>query len=166
MKRIHMTAAYQTFLKQFHATGSEKADGYSADAFVGLDEAEKDEVFELMRSQLPWAAEWLFKLDPVRAIGMAKPLEIEMRRDSYQRTYMLELEALGVGRDGEAEKAGYERLMGPCAGRTWQGGSRCLASLGIGLRERAVSWRTLVAGDARWGQAGPREAPAASPPCC
>lgn len=86
-----MTAAYQTFLKQFHATGSEKADGYSADAFAGPDEAEKDQVFELMRSQLPWAAEWFFKLDPVRAIGVAKALKIEMRREPYQRTYMLQL---------------------------------------------------------------------------
>lgn len=76
-----MTAAYQTFLKQFHATGSEKADGYSSDAFVGPDEAEKDQVFGLMRSQLPWGAEWFFMLDPVRAIGVAKALESEMRRD-------------------------------------------------------------------------------------
>lgn len=125
-----MTAAYQTFLKQFHATGSEKADGYSADAFVGLDEAEKDEVFELMRSQLPWAAEWLFKLDPVRAIGMAKPLEIEMRRDPYRRTYMLQLEALGVGRDGEVEKAAYDRLMRALCGEEVAGRLKVLGELG------------------------------------
>lgn len=40
-----MTVGYDTFMKQYHAIGSEKADGYSRNAFIGLTSQEKEEVF-------------------------------------------------------------------------------------------------------------------------
>ena len=74
-----MTQAFDTFLRQFHMTGSEKADGYSRDAFEGLAEHEKNTVFDMLAGELPWAAEWLFQLDPARALAVAMELEPGMR---------------------------------------------------------------------------------------
>ena len=85
-----MTLAFDTFMKQYQMTGSEKADGYSRDAFIGLDEHEKEEVFKLLTTELPWSAEWLFLLDPERASAVAKEREKEMRVNPYQDTYMLQ----------------------------------------------------------------------------
>lgn len=45
-----MTLAFEKFMKQYRMTGSEKADGYSSDAFVGLEESEKEVFVQLMSS--------------------------------------------------------------------------------------------------------------------
>lgn len=42
-----MTAAFNEFMRQYKMTGSEKADGYSRSGFAGLDEDEKNEVFNI-----------------------------------------------------------------------------------------------------------------------
>jgi hypothetical protein len=85
-----MTAAFQSFMKQYHATGSEKADGYSRDVFVGLDELEKEQVFKLLTTELPFSAEWLFLVDAAKATSIVKQEEQKMRGDGYRHTYMLQ----------------------------------------------------------------------------
>ena len=70
--------------------GSEKADGYSQDAFTGLDDHEKETVFKLLVTELPWSVEWLFFLDPARALVVTKELEEKLRSDSYADVYMLQ----------------------------------------------------------------------------
>ncbi|WBS04298.1 hypothetical protein OU994_08475 [Pseudoduganella sp. SL102] len=74
-----MTQAFENFLRQFHMTGSEKADGYSRDAFEGLADHEKTTVFDMLVQELPWASDWLFRLDPGRALAVATELEPRMR---------------------------------------------------------------------------------------
>ena len=85
-----MTVAYDTFMKQYHATGSEKADGYSRDAFIGLTAQEKDEVFRLLATELPWSVDWLFFLDAERALPIVKEEEEKGRDDPYGDTYKLQ----------------------------------------------------------------------------
>jgi hypothetical protein len=85
-----MTAAFEKFMKQYKMTGSEKADGYSRDAFIGLDEREKEAVFELLVTELPWEVEWLFFLNPEKALVVAKNLEEKLRGNMYGRTFMLQ----------------------------------------------------------------------------
>ncbi len=87
-----MTRAFDTFLKQYRATGSEKADGYSRDAFVGLDEGEKIEVFDLLVKELPWAADWLFFLDGAKAMAVALTLEPGLRGGGYSGVHWLQRE--------------------------------------------------------------------------
>jgi hypothetical protein len=67
-----MTLPFEKFLRQFKMTGSEKADGYSQDVFVGLDEDERKSVFEILVTELPWGLEWLFFLDVQKALTVAK----------------------------------------------------------------------------------------------
>lgn len=43
-----MTVAFDIFMREHHATGSEKADGYSRNAFIGLSPQEKEQVFRLL----------------------------------------------------------------------------------------------------------------------
>ena len=74
-----MTVAFDTFLKQYNMTGSEKADGYSSDAFEGLTQEEKVIVFDMLVEQLPWASDWLFRLDPEKALVVAKEIEPGIR---------------------------------------------------------------------------------------
>ncbi|MFC0254205.1 hypothetical protein [Massilia consociata] len=85
-----MTLAFENFMKQFEMTGSEKADGYSRDAFVGLDSQEKEIVFKLLVTELPWSAEWLFFLDPERALTVVKQKEEQLRGNSYAHVYKLQ----------------------------------------------------------------------------
>ena len=85
-----MTIAFETFMKQYKMIGSEKADGYSQDAFTGLDDHEKETVFKLLVTELPWSVEWLFFLDPARALVVTKELEEKLRSDSYADVYMLQ----------------------------------------------------------------------------
>jgi hypothetical protein len=85
-----MTSAFEKFMKQYKMTGSEKADGYSRDVFIGLNEHEEEEVFVLLTTELPWSAEWLFFLNPAKAAVVAKDLEKKMRGDPYKDTYMLQ----------------------------------------------------------------------------
>jgi hypothetical protein len=85
-----MTVAYDTFMKQYHATGSEKADGYSRAAFVGLTPEEKEEVFRLLAMELPWSVDWLFFLDAERALPIVQEAEQKGRDDPYGDTYKLQ----------------------------------------------------------------------------
>lgn len=85
-----MTVAYDKFLKQYHATGSEKADGYSRDAFIGLTPQEKEEVFRLLATELPWSVDWLFFVDAERALPVVKEAEQKGRDDPYGDTYKLQ----------------------------------------------------------------------------
>lgn len=85
-----MTAAFDKFMKQYHMTGSEKADGYSQDAFVGLDWDEKVRVFELLVTELPFSAKWLFFLDAQKAIPVVKKKEAALRGNGYAHVYMLQ----------------------------------------------------------------------------
>lgn len=84
------TGAFDKFMKQYHATGSEKADGYSRDVFIGLTPQEKEEVFRLLVTELPWSVEWLFLVDEERALPIVKEAEQEGRDDPYGDTYMLQ----------------------------------------------------------------------------
>ncbi|MCS0595462.1 hypothetical protein [Massilia agri] len=77
-------------MRQYKMTGSEKADGYSRDAFVGLDEYEKKTVFELLVKELPWSAEWLFYLDPEKALAVTKQIEEQSRGNPYAHVYKLQ----------------------------------------------------------------------------
>lgn len=85
-----MTVAFENFMKQYKATGSEKADGYSRDVFVGLDVNEKVTVFNLLVAELPFSAEWLFFLDPQKALIVAKEEEQKLRGNGYESAYMLQ----------------------------------------------------------------------------
>lgn len=85
-----MTAAFDTFMAQYKQTGSEKADGYTRDAFEGLTDSEKETVFELLVSELPYSTEWLFFVDPVRALATVKETEQKMRGDSYEHVFLLQ----------------------------------------------------------------------------
>lgn len=85
-----MTQAFDKFVKQYEMTGSEKADGYSKDAFIGLDEHEKERVFDLLKTELPWSAEWLFFVNPEKALIIAKKEEEKLRGDPYQHVYIIQ----------------------------------------------------------------------------
>lgn len=85
-----MTLAFEKFMRQYESTGPEKADGYSQDVFLGLDENEKKKAFELLVTELPWGIEWLFFLEPQKALAVAKDREAKLRGKSYADTYMLQ----------------------------------------------------------------------------
>nr|WP_315219349.1 hypothetical protein [uncultured Duganella sp.] len=85
-----MTSAFELFKKQYEMTGSEKADGYSRDAFIGLDADEKEVVFDLLATELPFSADWLFFIDAEKAISYAKKKEKELRGSPYKHVYMLQ----------------------------------------------------------------------------
>ncbi|WP_198117183.1 hypothetical protein [Massilia rhizosphaerae] len=85
-----MSLAFEKFIKQYNATGSEKADGYSPDVFVGLDEVEKEKVFDLLVTELPWGIEWLFFLDSQKALEIAKERESKLRGNPYAGAYVFQ----------------------------------------------------------------------------
>jgi hypothetical protein len=85
-----MTLAFEKFMKQYEMTGREKADGYSQDAFIGLEQSEKKIVFELLVKELPWGIEWIFFLEPEKALAIAKEKEAELRRVGYGDAYMVQ----------------------------------------------------------------------------
>ncbi len=89
-----MTAAFNEFMRQYKMTGSEKADGYSKNAFIGLDEREKEEVFALLLNELPFSAEWLVFVNPEKAIAVMKEEEPRLRKDAYAHTYMIQEELI------------------------------------------------------------------------
>ena len=89
-----MTAAFSEFMRQYKMTGSEKADGYSQSAFIGLDEHEKEEVFNILATELPYSVQWLFFLNKERALPLVKQEEKKLRGDGYARVYMLQEELL------------------------------------------------------------------------
>lgn len=79
-------------MRQHRLTGSEKADGYSRNAFIGLDEHEKETVFGLLESELPFSAEWLVFLDRDRAIEVLKEEEPRRRKDPYAHAFLAQEE--------------------------------------------------------------------------
>lgn len=85
-----MTSVFEKFMRQYKMTGSEKADGYSQDVFVGLSENEKRTVFELLVTELPWEIEWLFFIDPEKALRIAKEKESKLRGDPYGHAYLFQ----------------------------------------------------------------------------
>ena len=85
-----MTAAFEKFVRQYKMTGTEKADGYSPDVFVGLDGYEKEQVFKLLTTELPWSVEWLFRLNPEKALAVVKDEEERLRGNRYVHVYMLQ----------------------------------------------------------------------------
>lgn len=85
-----MTLAFENFMTQYKMAGREKADGYSQDAFVGLDQQEKETAFKLLVTELPWSTKWLFFLDLERALVVAKQKEKQLRGSSYQHVYKLQ----------------------------------------------------------------------------
>jgi hypothetical protein len=70
-----MTSTFQKFLKQFHATGYEKADGYDQSHFDGMTEDERQKAFELLKQSLinnndHTAAFGIAYLNPIEAIPL------------------------------------------------------------------------------------------------
>jgi len=94
-----MTSAFEEFMRQHRMTGSEKADGYSPEVFVGLSESEKEIVFKALESELPWSAKWLFELDKDRALTVLKNLEEKLRGDPYEDVYMMQFQLVKHGGD-------------------------------------------------------------------
>lgn len=94
-----MTQAFDTFIAQHNLTSSEKADGYSLDAFIGLSAEEKPIVFELLTKELPWSARWLFFLDKDRALATTIEEESELRKRKYGGAYMLQQEIIKYSGD-------------------------------------------------------------------
>lgn len=85
-----MTLAFEIFMRQCNLSSSEKADGYSRDAFFGLDVHEKEAVFKLLLTELPWSAEWLFLLDSKKASVAVKEREEKLRGNPYEDVFMLQ----------------------------------------------------------------------------
>lgn len=71
-------------------TGSDKADGYSDASFAGLSEREKEIVFDLLSTELPWSIRWLFVLDAEKAAVVAREKEIELRGQHGTDVYLLQ----------------------------------------------------------------------------
>lgn len=90
----HVTESFSEFMRQYKMTGSEKADGYNRDVFIGLTEHEKEEVFKLLMTELPWSVEWIFLLDPEKAITAVKVEEQKMRGDPYEQVHLLQQQLL------------------------------------------------------------------------
>jgi len=85
-----MTSEFDLFMKEYQMTGSEKADGYSIDALIGLSEREKEIAFDLLLKELPWSTKWLFILDAQKAASVARETEEEMRNKDGEDVYMLQ----------------------------------------------------------------------------
>lgn len=107
-----MTAAFDNFMKQYVMTGTEKADGYSQNAFTGLDEHEKLQVFELLTAEIPFSVEWLFFLDAKKALPVARKKEAELRGNGYTPVYKIQEELLDYTQDIMYQTHMIEDYMG------------------------------------------------------
>jgi hypothetical protein len=87
-EEVCMTTSFDEFMREHRMTGSEKADGYSSNVFVGLSAEEKETVFSLLENELPWSANWIFVVDPIRATAVLKELVEARRGDPYGGVYM------------------------------------------------------------------------------
>jgi hypothetical protein len=121
-----MTKAFHEFMRQYKMTGSEKADGYSRAAFIGLDEREKEEVFNLLINELPFSVSWLFFLDAQKAFDVVKQEEQKLRGNGYVHVYMLQEELIKFSGDLSfqnhmiADYLGYVDRLRPLVVRQWE----------------------------------------------
>lgn len=99
-------------MKQYAMTGAEKADGYSQNAFTGLDEHEKLQVFELLTAEIPFSVEWLFFLDAKKALPVARKKETELRGSGYTPVYKIQEELLDYTQDIMYQAHMIEDYMG------------------------------------------------------
>jgi hypothetical protein len=90
----HILTLLKKFMKEYQMTGSEKADGYSVDALIGLSGKEKEIAFELLLKELPWSAKWLFIVDAQKAASVAREIEKEMRNKDGEDVYILQQQLL------------------------------------------------------------------------
>ncbi|GGC04215.1 hypothetical protein [Pseudoduganella buxea] len=89
-----MSVAFDKFMEQYKSIGSQKADGYTLDMLIGLEDAEKLEIFRLLQTELPWSAQWLFFVNPEKATVIARELEAKWRGDPYRRVDWLQKELI------------------------------------------------------------------------
>lgn len=94
LKEAELTKAFEIFLKEHEAKGREKTDGYSPEAFQGLDDYERKTVFRLLAEELPWSVKWLFYLDKDEATKITVAIEEKMRGDKYSHIYLLQEQLL------------------------------------------------------------------------
>lgn len=94
-----MTAAYEKFMDQYRAIGSAKADGYSRDVFIGLEMDEQEEVFNLLVSELPNTVNWLFVLDPEKALPIVRNRVQMWRGDRGKHVFLLQEALIKYGGD-------------------------------------------------------------------
>ncbi|AVR95815.1 hypothetical protein [Pseudoduganella armeniaca] len=85
-----MTAAFEKFMRQNQMTGSEKADGYSRDVFIGLEPEEREKVFDMLVDELPWSAEWLVLVNAEKAVQVMRELEMQWRGSPDQNVDWLQ----------------------------------------------------------------------------
>jgi len=89
-------------------TGREKADGYTQSAFLGLNNLEKEEVFNMLVKELPYSVQWLFFLDKDKALPLVKQEEKKKRGNGFSRVYMLQEELLNHTGDLSYQKSMIE----------------------------------------------------------
>ena len=58
---------------------------------------EKDEVFRLLATELPWSVDWLYFLDAERALPIVKQEEEKGRGDPYGETCKLQAAIVASG---------------------------------------------------------------------
>jgi hypothetical protein len=84
--------AYQQFIRQYNATGREKADGYARAHFDGMTPAEKAQAFDLLKDEVarhPSFVEWLFYVDAARAAPVALQIVQQQEVDPYYPAYLV-----------------------------------------------------------------------------
>lgn len=105
-----MSDTFDRFLKQYHAQGREKADGYDRSHFDGLTDDEKIRAFELLAREAEGAPEtatpWLFHLDPPRAEAVTLDQIAKKKGDPYGENYVRQFELLNYTHD-----LAYQRAM-------------------------------------------------------
>jgi hypothetical protein len=87
-----MSDTFDEFLKQYHAQGREKADGYDRSHFDGLTDDEKVRAFELLAAEAEkvpeTATHWLFYLDPSRAEQVTLAQVAAKKGDPYGENFV------------------------------------------------------------------------------
>lgn len=111
-----MSDAYQRFIRQYNATGREKADGYDRSHFDGMTPAEKAQAFELLKDEavnLPEVVKWLFHLDAARAAPVALQIAQSRDSDAYYPWYLIYEQLQAHSQDLRYQKQmidGYPRV--------------------------------------------------------
>lgn len=87
-----MSFAYEVFLTQFNAVGSEKADGYSKKMFEPLNQEEKKRAYSLLLNELPaspYNAEWLIFLQPSQGVLDCENAAEKMKSDPTSGVFIV-----------------------------------------------------------------------------